>query len=415
MSSAHPVSGSDRLVILDILRGIALLGIIVANYPSFSGFIFMDVKELSTMPTWNTDRLVGFFHFTFIDGKFYTVFSLLFGIGFSIILFRNTAKGLNPMPIFYRRIGILLIIGLLHSLLLWEGDILVLYALMGMLLPLFIRSSDRKLITIAIILLLSPIVIDVLNLVSDNAINISIPLEELGESMDEDIGITDENVYRWRLDNPTYSDILDWNISGFVWRWQYLLESPRPMKVLGVFCLGFVAVRRRLFFDIQKHKKFFASILKYGLIMGLPMALARDYFIFGNHAIPAWGGIGETVCYAFSVVPLGLAYVAAVTLLLLKYPRSRLLLAFAPAGRMALTNYLLQSVFGIVIFYGIGFGLGGNTGASIVLIISLGIFGLQMIMSHIWLKYFRFGPVEYIWRILTYGHGVPLRLSSKIQ
>jgi uncharacterized protein len=80
---------------------------------------------------------------------------------------------------------------------------------------------------------------------------------------------------------------------------------------------------------------------------------------------------------------------------------------------MALTNYLLQSVFGVIIFYGICLGLGGDTGASKVLLISLGVYGLQMIMSYVWLRYFRFGPAEYVWRILTYGHRIPLKVNSK--
>ncbi|MEO6347600.1 MAG: hypothetical protein ABIO60_06785 [Aquaticitalea sp.] len=142
-ATTSPISLSERADILDILRGIALLGICLANYPDFSLYVFQMPEVVAKMPTAMIDKCVAYFHFIFIDGKFYGLFSLLFGIGFSIILLRSRSKRLG-LTIFYRRIIILLLMGLAYVPLLWEGDILLLYALIGLCLPLFRNVSDKN-------------------------------------------------------------------------------------------------------------------------------------------------------------------------------------------------------------------------------------------------------------------------------
>src|SRR6185295_1025161 len=134
---ALPVSVNERADILDVLRGFALLGVMLDNLMGFTGWDFKTLSMRKALPTWPADGILGLSEMTFINGKFYSLFSLLFGIGFSIILIRNEQKGINPLKIFYRRLFFLLLIGAIHLFFLWEGDILVLYALIGMLLPLF--------------------------------------------------------------------------------------------------------------------------------------------------------------------------------------------------------------------------------------------------------------------------------------
>ena len=155
-----PVKTSERFVILDALRGFALLGICMANFPEFSLYTFLLPETVAAMPTAVADRITRYLLYIFVDGKFYTLFSLLFGIGFSIIIRNAERKGANGFRIFYRRMGMLLLFGFLHLMFIWSGDILMLYALLGLLLPLFRRVSDKKLLGWALCFLSLPIAMD---------------------------------------------------------------------------------------------------------------------------------------------------------------------------------------------------------------------------------------------------------------
>lgn len=157
---AMPVRKKERFAILDILRGFALVGIAVANFPEFALFTFLKPDAVAAMPTAGADRWVRFLQYVFVDGKFYTIFSLLFGIGFSIIISNAMRRGASGFRIFYRRMAILLGFGFVHLMFIWSGDILMLYALMGMLLPLFRNCSDRTLLSWAAVLLFVPVIID---------------------------------------------------------------------------------------------------------------------------------------------------------------------------------------------------------------------------------------------------------------
>lgn len=157
---AAPVK--KRHLFLDSLRGFALLGVCLANYPEFSLYTFQPDEVAASMPSAGIDRIVKLLQYFFIDGKFYTLFSLLFGIGFSIIISNAAQKGANGFRIFYRRMFILALIGCTHLMLIWSGDILLLYAVLGMLLPIFRNMSDKKILTCALVLLIIPIPIDII-------------------------------------------------------------------------------------------------------------------------------------------------------------------------------------------------------------------------------------------------------------
>lgn len=405
-----PVSISERADILDILRGIALLGICLANYPVFSLYVFQSPEVLATMQTAAIDKWVTYFHFIFIDGKFYSIFSLLFGIGFSIILSRTKAKGLG-LTIFYRRIVILLLMGLAHSLLLWEGDILMLYALLGLLLPLFRNVSDKHLIFIWVLLIIFPIFVDLLKVFTDNQFNMSKPIERMALAADESLGITSSNWSTWLLDHPTYVDLLRSNQNGILWRYQGLLESNRIFKVLGMFLLGLYVGRKLIYRKLEENKGFLRMVQIWGFGIGLPFSIANAYLSLDDHHLPEAFASIDTVAYALSVVPLSLAYTCTISLWFLKGSHSKFLKLFSAPGRMALTNYILQTILGILIFYGIGFGMGGKTGLIYVVLIAVGVYVLEMVLSHFWLKYFNYGPLEWIWRQLTYGKKLPLKKS----
>lgn len=399
----------ERVQILDILRGIALLGIILANYPVISLWVFQGPPVWETMPTATIDMPLGFFHFIFIDGKFYTLFSLLFGIGFSVILLNAQKRNENGLVVFYRRLFILLLAGIFHSFFIWVGDILLLYALVGMLLPLFRNVADKKLLLIAAILILCPILVDSLRVVSNDTVHFAAPISKVQSAMEARINITDENFGTWLMDHRTYSELFKFNTAEFFMRWSMLLNSNRPFKVLGIFILGLYVGRKGIYARLEENRSLLKKIRFRGFIIGIPVSVGYAFAEIMGPRLPDPNGLLNTTAYAFSVVPLSLAYTSTICLWYLKNKDNSILRLFTAPGRMALTNYLLQSIIGISIFYGIGFGLGAKTGLAYVMLIAIGVYSLQVIYSHLWLSYFNYGPLEWIWRMLTYGKRLRLR------
>src|SRR6185436_6572441 len=374
----------------------------------FTGWSFLTQPMREALPTWPADGIVGLSELTFINGKFYSLFSLLFGIGFSIILIRNEQKGINPLKIFYRRLFILLIIGAAHLFLLWEGDILFLYALIGMTLPLFRKFSDKALLITAAALILSPVILDCINILfhakSGDA------LERLALSIDQKNGVPTDSTYANYLYRPGsgFHEWRNWQASGWAYRYSYILDSNRIPKVLGMFLLGFYAGRKMMYLHLENYVDFYKKLRLWGLVVGIPAAMACTYFeIFQKH-IPDPIGLGHTFFYAISVVPLCLAYTSIICLRWIKKKGNSKLKVLAPMGRMALTNYLMQTIIGITIYYGVGIGFGGNIGPAIFIPIGLVVYAFQVLYSNLWFKYFNYGPSEWIWRMLTYGKRLKL-------
>lgn len=396
--TAIPVKSSERHVILDVLRGLALLGIALANFPEFSLYSFLPVEAADTMPTAGIDRVVHYLQYTFIDGKFYTIFSLLFGIGFSIIIANAMKRGANGFRIFYRRMFVLLLIGFLHLMFLWSGDILMLYALLGMLLPLFRGASDKVLLRWAFVLLAIPVAVDFI--VELSGIYPSAPVVELQRFYCAQYGITDENFAYWLRDAEHYGGTFEFLIQGALVRVQEFIDGNRYFKVMGLFLLGFYIGRNRFYADLGSRKIQLKRIARYGFIVGLPLSLL--YAWSAMNGCP-WGLGTHAVLYFVSVFPLGFAYVAAVCLCYLNHPQWKIFRFCAMPGRMALTDYIGQSVFGMLLFYGIGFGFGAGVGLVYVVLIAAAVWIVQALLSGIWLHYFQFGPLEWVWRMLTYG------------
>jgi uncharacterized protein len=355
------------------------------------------------MPTARADSVGRFLQYLFIDGKFYTLFSLLFGIGFSIILSNASRKGVNGMRLFYRRMIILFIIGLCHLLLLWAGDILILYAVAGMFLPLFWKASDRRLLTWAVTMLLLPIAID--GCVELFGWNLSAPVVAATHHFHRLAGITDANFPVWLAEKQSYAEVLQFNLAGAFIRMQEFIEGNRLFKVFGLFLLGLYIGRQRLYARLDEERGLLQRVMRYGFLIGLPASLLYAWEATGGHP---FGLTGHSVIYAVSVVPLSLAYTATICLWYMKRRNLKWFGVLAAPGRMALTNYIMQSVFGIVLFYGIGFEWGARTGFVHVELIAAGIFLVEVLYSNYWLKWFRYGPLEWGWRMLTYGKRLKL-------
>ena len=401
----HPPAAPavQRTTLLDALRGLALFGVVWSNYAFLSNWVFLAPDVRHALPGTALDVVLGPFHDILVDGKFYSIFSLLFGIGFGFFL----DKGSSGQARFLRRMLLLLLIGWVHLRYLWAGDILSLYALLGLLLPLFRRVGDRALLVIATVLILSPIAVDAARMLTDDAFNPAAPLEVV---LDAD---TEENGSLWEairtLPTGGWAEFTSVCKRTWILRAWLIVDSNRPQKVLGLFLIGLWIARRKLFADPVQHRKMLRRVLVGGLAIGLPFCTLNWYSLRHMGAFPDLEVITGTISYALGVVPLALAYAAAFALLWTKPIWQDRLQVFAPLGRMALTNYLMQTIIAITLFYGIGFGLGGKVSMLGFESIALAVYVVQILWSHWWLKRFHFGPMEWAWRSLTYGKVMVMR------
>lgn len=398
-----PVSPGERFVLLDALRGLALFGIALANFPEFSLYSFLPESAAAAMLTATLDHILRFLQYVFIDGKFYTIFSVLFGIGFALLLGNAARKGTNGLALFYRRMSVLFTAGLLHLLFLWSGDILALYAMLGMTLVFFRRVSDKALLILAAALLLVPVGIDAVR--EATGFHPSAPAVRMQQYYCARYGITDENFAYWLRDARGYPEVFHFLVQGAFVRAQEFIDGNRIFKVMGLFLLGFSVGRNRLYADPGKHKFLLKQTARYGFALGLPFSVAYAYS--ATHGRP-WGLAAHAALYAAGVFPLGLAYMAAFCLWHMRHPRNPVFHVLAAPGRMALTNYLGQSVCGMAIFYGLGLGWGASLGLTGTLAIASTVFFAEAALSRLWLQCFRFGPAEWLWRMLTYKKALPL-------
>jgi len=408
LKSNTPVLPGARAEILDVLRGFAILGIFLANSAVFSLYVFQEKSVQQAMPGAEINELLRYFSQIFIDGKFYSLFSLLFGIGFSIILSRNTIAGRNPLIIFYRRIGLMIGIGFTHMMFFWEGDIIFIYALIALFLPLFRNCSDKTIIILVISLLLSPLLFDILKVVSDNKWNLATPVMEKAIQLDTANGITETNFRTWLADQNQYASVMAWLQGGFFWRMEMLISTNRIPKVLAMFLLGMLVGRKLIFQNLRENKPLLVKVRNIGFAVGLPASVLFAVSQFDSFRIPDWRGLADTLLYAVSVVPMSLAITATICLMWLKSDQKGVFRFVAPVGRMALTNYIMQSAVAMFIYWGVGLGLGAKVGHSVFFPIAISVYSAQVLFSNLWFRRFRFGPLEWIWRMLTYGKYFPI-------
>ena len=393
-SELNPVS--QRYIILDVLRGFALLGICLANFSEFSLYTFQEKEIVEAMPTADIDHAIKFFQYLVIDGKFYSIFSLLFGIGFSIIISHSAEKS----KIFYRRMGVLIVIGLLHLMFLWSGDILVLYALIGLLLPLFKNVPDKKLLWTSAVLIFFPMVLDTFRVVTNNNPDFNAPFNKAIQYFDNLGGITDDNFGVWLLEGKSYSDVLKFTLSGAFRRCIEFVEGNRVFKVLGLFLIGLYIGRNKIYAHLEENRNNLKKLRNWSFVIGLPLSCVYALDAVNQYQL---GLIGHSAAYALSVIPLSFAYISSICIWYINNKERVIFKILAAPGKMALTNYIAQSIAGMIIFYGIGFALGATMGLVYVEIIAAGVYILLVLLSLIWLRYFQYGPLEWIWRIFTYG------------
>lgn len=400
-----PVSLRERIEVVDVLRGLAVGGILVGNMQWFSGYgmrppaLAVDVSTL--------DHVVTFIVHFLIEGKFYSIFSFLFGFGFALQIARAEERGDTKASVFKRRLFWLLVIGLLHAYLLWAGDILSIYALVGFVLLLFRKKSNEALLKWAFILVLIPIATYVLLYCA--FVMFAPP--------DVAASVQDAQLNQWTrmtelVSHGSYVEIIrDYNARDYIiGRYLGLIFQMRLPKILAMFLLGMYAYRIGVFQNPPQHRVLIRRVLIYGLSIGVIGNILMAW-LAGNEAAfpPSAGGALGVIGYGFGVPALALGITALILTIWQSDPGQRVLSFLAPAGRMALTNYLMQTVICLAIFYGFGFGLFGHFYALQATLIALAIFAAQIVISSVWLRFFRFGPMEWIWRQLTYRQRLPLR------
>jgi uncharacterized protein len=388
---------SRRIQLIDALRGFAIFGILIANIVDWSGWGNLPDERQVALAGASGAKTYDFLMAMLVEGKFYTIFSFLFGLGFALQLSRLERRGADGIRIYRRRLAILLAIGVLHMSLVWNGDILALYAAIGFILP-FIRDwSDRRLLIGAGILILLPIPGGII--AHFLGAQPGFGLNQVGDSLFVAMGGDPKLEVGWR-GREDWGSYFAWALSGPPFRIGGLLASWRIPKVLAIMMLGLWAGRRLVAGTLFEDWTLLKRVAIVGFLIGLPV----------NFAFAANGGLDQEtfrpalvafILYALGVVPLGLAYAASFAL---AWPKAKAVLGkLAPPGRMALTNYLIHSVLGITIFYGVGFGLLNRLNPVEIVGVAVAIFASQIVVSRLWLSRFGQGPMEALWRQLTYA------------
>jgi uncharacterized protein len=435
--SAEPVTATERLASVDALRGFALLGILAMNIVGFAWPWPAYGNPLRGGGFEGFDRAVWFFNHLVFEGKMMTIFSMLFGAGLVLMSDRALARGASLRGVYYRRVLWLLCFGAVHAYLIWDGDILFLYAECGLLLYLFRNKTARTLIivSVSLMLLLVPMVIGFVAACDG--------MKAVSARVDAQIkaGETPTKVNRWIHDlwtenlqtefepNPE-QEAKDWNKELEVFRGGYLgIIKYRAPKVFIVQTIGFLlggflfAGSRMLLgmglmklgvFSGERSRRFYLWMAGLGYGIGLPLMIFDGVQMirheFNNEYIMR-GGIFYNV-YGSLVVALG--HVGLLMLIIQSGALAWLTRRLAAVGRMALSNYLTHSIVCTTLFYGYGFGLFGTINRAGLAAIVVAIWVFQLWISPIWLRHFRFGPAEWLWRSLTYWKRQPMRRGELV-
>lgn len=396
-----PTAGNERIGELDIIRGFALFGVLWVNMYGYTEYI---VSPERIVHLWGetADRYVGLFTQWLAYGKAQALFSMLFGFGFAILSDRVDARGMDSGRIYLRRILILLAVGVAHVLLLWAGDILHAYALMGLVLMTTRRWPSWLVLGLGLILSLGVAV------ASDLLLEAMAPqgqqpavlgLSQAGMERRWDVFLgQDYGAYvreLWSMIGPEfYSSPIGWAFIG---------------TILGRFLIGAWIYRQGWLQDTARHAVGFHRALPWLLIGGLAIAavgpgltlLKLEYPQGAEHAPALLKQLGQLV--------LALGYGCGLVVLCQSGWWRRRLSGLGAVGQMALTNYLMQSVFYMFVLNGFGLGWVRYADAVVCLLLAVAFFAVQIVFSRWWLARYRFGPAEWLWRWATYGRRQPLR------
>ncbi len=401
MGKGSLTSSGDRIEILDVLRGFALAGILYAHMVFWYTGAALPPEVYFKYDGFANNVAMAIFG-AIVFGKFFSVFSFLFGLGFYLHFRKDRSKGRN-IKVYIWRMFLLFLIGILHHTI-WRGDILAIYAVLGVLLLFFRRMPDKLLLLISLLLIIN-LPVHLLGLFNppDPGAEINFPMA------------AEARKYYALVKDGDLLNVLAENTGSWPAKIAYQLESGRMLMTFGYFLLGFFAGRKQLFSNIEKNLSEFKtwnSITKRSVLSLLSIGLFM--YIFGYVTLPKLTVVPPLKWLAgflFSVYNacLTIFYISGISLLFRQKYFQNILRPLAAMGRMALTNYLLQTVFGLLIFYKFGLGLFDKTSPSINILLAIVVFYLQLKFSQVWLRHFNQGPVEWLWKGLSYFRFSPLK------
>ena len=389
-----PVSLNERILFIDVLRGMALFGILAANMRAF--FAPLDAYgNIGVLFHSRADVLAQAFIDIFIQGKFISIFSFLFGMGFAIQMSRAEARGVKFLSFYPRRLLALALFGIIHGIFIWAGDILLTYALSGAILLLFRKRQQKTLLWWAGSLFSVPIVV--------STVFLCLYFSRFRRP--------------WMVPKPPdvqkYYNIINIYAHGTVrqifaqnWvEWKQALPFELfAIYATGLFLLGMWVWRSGMLQRLEEYRPLLKRVcgwcLAVGLIVNVYVTIERLVIPLGT--VSLWG-FAAGVLYLPGTHIMSAGYISGLALLFLNVDWRMVLMPFAAVGRMALTDYLMQSVLCTLFFYHYTTGLYGRVGPAWGLVPTVVLYGAQVVFSNWWLERYRFGPMEWLWRGLTYG------------
>jgi uncharacterized protein len=397
MNTAPTLSSSgERIAVVDVLRAYALFGIIITH--SVDGFLAGQEPVTDFMLFSPLDRVVAQLEHLFTFGKFYSIFSFLFGLSFAIQLRNATQKGAGFSGRFAWRLAVLALIALVHGAF-FAGDILIIYALLGLLLIPFRNMKTKTLLITGLILVFNGPGL----LLGAAVLAAPISPEQLQGNAETQAKFLEmaKQVFAIKQ-SGTFAQLAQSNYTiGILSKMAFMVITGRLWITFGLFLLGMCAGRLEIFRDSDANRVFFRKLLWPAGVIALVTTVVEWRYPMGQQFRSA-----TDLLHWFSMqiqqISLATFYVAAITLLFWRRPTRGVLPALAPLGRMGLTAYLGQTVFGMLVFYGFGLGLLGKIGAAAAVGAAIAFFILQILLAHAWSTRFKLGPAEWVWRSLTY-------------
>lgn len=387
-----------RIADVDALRGFALLGILQVNIMAFAS-VFYGLPTGEPEQSFGFNDLVHVFISTIFEMKFYLLFSFLFGYSVTLQMQSAVRAGEAFVPRFLRRQAGLWVIGLLHAVLLYHGDILSTYAILGVVLLLWRNSADRTLLKSAIWLIsITAILWASLGALQWMVGEVQDPAQDLLNAQ-----------YAYTAYTGGFGSVIMQHLNELKLMWLILLLIQAPCA-LAMFLLGFLAGKHQFLAQPDQYRPYLKPAVKAGLFIGLPASL-----ITALTALLSTGTYWEIFGLALSLVTAPFLTFGIIALMLKFFGTERGLFwrdALAPAGRMALSNYLLQSLICGFIFYGYGLALIDQTTAIGNVLIGVLIFAFQLLFSHWWMKHYYYGPLEWLLRALTIGRWPDLKRKA---
>lgn len=390
--NVNPVATSDRIEVLDVYRGFAILGIFVVNITVMnSTFINQDLFA-EQWTSWIDQSIVKVRQLFFYT-KFFPIFSLLFGLGISMQAIKRKTLGQSSLAFISKRMLILFIIGAIHITFIWSGDVVHIYAILGLLTVFLIKVPNRILLILSILILVFPFFEDILFEI----------FNWLDFSPDSAMSSLNGDKVAEIIKNGSYLDNLKLRLLEYVANLPMLLGFLAPTAA-SMFLLGLYLGKKSVFNDL---KSFLKSIQRPMLIVALVTNIYRVVFLYVliESSMFEDAATRDVLIYFIVLcdVFMGIFYLWLLGWLYFHTKANTLLRPLSYVGRMALTNYILQSIVGLFLFTSIGFSLYETFSPTETFLIAIGVFIIQVNLSRFWLKYFKYGPLEWIWRCLSYS------------